>query len=201
MMGFGIRPRLRVMSGNRIDTDRLLLRVPAISDAPQISRFLGNWDVSRWLVRIPFPYRVDHARAWVERSMEERAAGIGWPFLVTLRDDNRIIGGIDLTIEDDRAIGVSGHKAAGALGYWLGKDYWGRGYATEAAAAMIKFGFEILSLDRVTASALPDNERSLHVIRKVGLTYVDRRAEETIEQGLVDTDFYALDRAAWQAKR
>jgi RimJ/RimL family protein N-acetyltransferase len=180
------------MSGNRIDTDRLVLRAPGIADAPHISRFLGNWEVSRWLVRIPFPYRVDHARAWVERSMEERAAGIGWPFLVTLRDDKRIIGGIDLTIEDD--------KAAGALGYWLGKDYWGRGYATEAAAAMIRFAFEILGLDRVTASALPDNARSLHVIRKVGLTFIDRRPEETVEHGSVDTDFHALDRGAWEAK-
>jgi RimJ/RimL family protein N-acetyltransferase len=201
MMGFGIRPRLRVMSGNRIDTDRLVLRAPGLDDAPHISRFLGNWEVSRWLVRIPFPYRVDHARAWVERSREERAAGIGWPFLVTLRDDNRIIGGIDLTIEDDRTGGAPGNKAAGALGYWLGKDYWGRGYATEAAAAMVRFAFEILSLDRVTASALPDNARSLHVIRKIGLTYVDRRPEETIEHGSVDTDFYALDRRAWQARR
>lgn len=186
-------PRLTVIASHRIDTDRLLLRSPNMSDASRISELLGSWDVARWLVRVPYPYRVAHAEAWIERSTEERAASVGWPFIMVLRDGGGLIGSMDLSLEADRA--------TGALGYWIGEDYWGSGYATEAALAVIEFAFEILKLNFVTASALPDNERSIHVLRKAGLKYVDSRPEDTVERGRVETKFFALDRATWITTR
>ena len=186
-------PRLRVVASHRIDTDRLLLRSPVMADAPRISEIMGRWDIARWLVRVPFPYRIAHAEAWIERSAEERAAATGWPFMMTLRDDGTLIGSMDLSIEADRMTGT--------LGYWVGEDYWGHGYATEAARGVIEFAFEILKLKSVTASALPDNDRSIRVLTKAGLSYIDRRPEDTVERGRVDTDFFALDRSTWIVNR
>jgi RimJ/RimL family protein N-acetyltransferase len=186
-------PRLKVIAGHRIDTDRLLLRSPSMADAPRISELLGSWDVARWLVRVPYPYRVAHAEAWIERSAEERAASVGWPFIMVPRDGGSLIGSMDLSLEPDRM--------TGALGYWIGEDYWGQGYATEAARAVIEFAFDILKLNAVVASALPDNDRSIRVLQKAGLGYVDRRPEDTIERGRVDTEFFVLDRAAWMSTR
>ena len=78
MKVFGlIRPRIRVVASHRIDTDRLTLRSPVAADAASISALLENWNVAHWLVRVPFPYRVEHAAAWIERSIQERAAGAG----------------------------------------------------------------------------------------------------------------------------
>jgi ribosomal-protein-alanine N-acetyltransferase len=185
MRMFGLKPRMRVVSSTRIDTDRLVLRCPAATDASQISLLLGNW-----VVRVPFPFRPEHAAAWIARSAEERAVGVGWPFLITLRDGHALMGSMDLSIEGDRS--------SGALGYWLGEDYWGQGYATEAAVAMIGFAFDILKLKEVTANALPDNLRSIRVLEKAGLRHIGGQVEDTVERGRVDTELFALKSAAWQ---
>jgi ribosomal-protein-alanine N-acetyltransferase len=192
MKMFGLKPRIRVVSASRIDTERLVLRCPVASDAHGISQLLGNWNVAHWVVRVPFPFRSEHAAAWIARSADERAAGIGWPFLITLRDSNSMIGSIDLSIEGDRS--------SGALGYWLGEDYWGQGYATEAAIAVVGFAFEILKLKEVTANALPDNQRSIHVLEKAGLRHVGNESEETVERGRVNTELFALKRTAWRGR-
>ena len=190
MRMFGIsrpKPRIRVVSGSRIDTDRLVLRCPIASDAARISVLLGNWNVAHWVVREPFPFWPEHAAAWIARSADERASGIGWPFLITLRDGDTMLGSMDLSIEGD--------ASTGALGYWLGEDYWGQGYATEAAIAMIGFAFDILQLKEVTANALPDNQRSIRVLEKAGFRHVGQQAEDTVERGRVDTELFTIKRA------
>src|SRR5580692_5683696 len=107
-----IKPRIRVVASHRIDTDRLLLRSPTTADAEPIAALMENWNVASWLVRVPFPYRVEHAAAWIETDAR-----------------------------------------AGTRGYWLGEPFWGLGYATEAAKAVIGFAFDILKLSEVNASA------------------------------------------------
>jgi 8-oxo-dGTP diphosphatase len=176
-----------VVAGHRIDTDRLMLRCPFREDAAEICRLLADREVAYWLVRVPYPYRVEDAEAWIERSAEERAAGIGWPFLVTLRETGMLIGSMDLSVESTPGVGT--------LGYWLGAAYWGCGYATEALRAIVEFGFETAQLKRVTAGALPDNLRSRRVLEKAGLRFTGRRKEATADRGDIDIDYFTLDRA------
>jgi len=112
-----VRPRVRTVNANRIDTERLILRTPNPDYASEISRMIGNWRVAHWLVRVPYPYRIEHAVAWIERSNEERAAGVGWPFLIIRRDGNEMVGSIDLSIDDDNrssgAIAIGWAKTIG----------------------------------------------------------------------------------------
>ncbi|HEX4507902.1 MAG TPA: GNAT family N-acetyltransferase [Alphaproteobacteria bacterium] len=185
-----IKPRIRVVAAHRIDTDRLLLRSPIAGDAEPIAGLMENWNVASWLVRVPFPYRIEHAAAWIERSIQERAAGVGWPYLIVRRNDNMLMGCMDISIETDARVGT--------LGYWLGEGFWGQGYATEAAKAVIGFAFDILKLSEVNASALPDNERSMRVLEKAGMTHIGRRAEDTVERGRVDTEAFVLQRRFWR---
>jgi RimJ/RimL family protein N-acetyltransferase len=96
---------------------------------------------------------------------------------------------MDLSLEADRS--------SASLGYWLGESYWGFGYASEAAQAMLGFAFDVLKLREVTASALPDNVRSIRVLEKAGLLYIEDRPEDTVERGRVDTAFFAVDNARW----
>jgi RimJ/RimL family protein N-acetyltransferase len=191
MKVFGlIKPRIRVVAAHRIDTDRLLLRAPITADAEPIAGLMENWNVASWLVRVPFPYRVEHAAAWIERSIQERAAGVGWPYLIVRRDGNVLMGCMDISIESDARVGT--------LGYWLGEPFWGLGYATEAAKAVIGFAFDILKLSEVNASALPDNERSMRVLEKAGMTHVGREVEDTVERGRVDVEAFVLQRKFWR---
>ena len=192
MRGLSLKPRVRVIADQRIDTVRLLLRPPVAGDAAEIARLLSIWNVAHWLVRVPFPYRIEHARAWVDRSGQERSAGAGWPYVIFRRDNGALVGSIDLSVEADR-------KSA-ALGYWLGQPFWGQGFASEASRAMIRFAFENLKLRQVTANALPENTRSIRVLEKIGLQYVEMRPEDTVERGRIDTAFFALDRADWSGE-
>ena len=173
-----------------------MLRAPLPDDAATISGFLADWEVARWLVRVPNPYRVEHAAQWIARASEERAAHIGWPYLIVLREDGMlprgpVIGSMDLSLEDD--------TGAASLGYWLAQPYWGSGYAVEAAKAAIDFAFETLGLLSVTASAVPDNRRSIRVLQKSGFAHIDRRMEKTIERGDVEIECFVLTRADWRA--
>jgi RimJ/RimL family protein N-acetyltransferase len=190
MKGFSLRPRVRVVAAHRIDTDRLMLRSPELSDAERISQLLGNWDVAHWLVRVPYPYRHEHATSWIERSNSERAAGVGFPFIIVERESNRLVGSVDLSLEDGPTVGT--------LGYWLGTEFWGVGYGTESARAVIDFAFGPLGLKEINASALPENERSIRVLEKAGLLFVDRRVEDTVERGRVETAFFAITRNSWR---
>jgi RimJ/RimL family protein N-acetyltransferase len=181
---------VRVVAAHRIDTDRLMLRSPELADAQRISELIGNWDVAHWLVRVPYPYRYEHAVSWIERSSAERSVGAGFPFIIIERASNHLVGSVDLSLEDG--------PTAGTLGYWLGPDFWGQGYGTEAARAVIDFAFGTLGLMEVNASALPENERSIRVLEKAGLSYIDHRTENTVERGRVETAYFAVTRHAWQ---
>lgn len=136
-----------------IRTERLLLRPYEAADAAPLAELLDDWDVARWLARVPFPYSLDDARQFIEISKgEDRRA-----FAVT-RDD-ALIGGIGLGRRPDGAV---------ELGYWIGRRFHRNGYAEEAARGLLHFAFETLHEPRVVVSALPDNAPSLALIAKLG---------------------------------
>ena len=93
--------------------------------------------------------------------------------------------------------GFGGHDARGVgeLGYVLAKPYWGQGYATEAAAAVIQFGFSKLGLQVIEANAFPENIASLRVMSKLGMQY---RGTSRIGPGFkrATCGFYLADRAS-----
>lgn len=135
-----------------IETRRLRLRPLVASDATRVSLLAGDIDVARMTARIPHPYLPEHALGWIETLAEsEFVRGIvAWRTL----------------------IGACGYTLAGngsaEIGYWIGKPYWGKGYATEAAAAIIAHCFGEAGIDRVTCGHLVDNPASARVIEKLG---------------------------------
>lgn len=101
-----------------IKTDRLQLRPLELSDAAQITALIGDLEVARWLTVVPHPYSIDDAVTYIREHSPE------WRFGIEV--DGVIAGNISMTNE---------------LGYWLGKPYWGRGYMTEAASAVVNHWF------------------------------------------------------------
>jgi RimJ/RimL family protein N-acetyltransferase len=193
MKALAVKPRIRVVAAHRLDTERLALRAPTPRDAPEVARLIAPPAVADWLVRVPIPYRLEHAAAWIERSTEERASGSGWPFLITRRGDGLILGSMDLSLEAD--------PKEGTLGYWIRQDCWGCGYASEAAAAALEFAFAVMKLDVVGAKTLPHNGRSMRVLEKIGLTRRSRQLEDTVERGEVEVEYYSIKRADWRRRR
>ena len=133
-----------------LETNRLILRPPAPSDIASITSWLGDYDVARMTSRAPHPYSEDDAEALVASGEPNR-------FVITRKTDGVFMGLTGLHAGDDYE-----------FGYWLGKPFWGMGYATEAAYRLVTYAFEVLGLETVHAGWFYDNPASGHVLAKLG---------------------------------
>jgi RimJ/RimL family protein N-acetyltransferase len=139
-----------------IATERLLLRPFRRSDTAEFTRLAGDWSVASMTSDIPHPLSEGHARAWLRPGRNEAR------FAIEL--DGRLIGGAGY---------YKRHSGTAELGFWLGREWWGCGFATEATRAVLQYGFE-RRLPGFTSSHFVDNHASAGVLRKLGFEPVGR---------------------------
>ncbi len=144
-------------------TDRLTLRPGWGEDAAMLAEALNDPRIARNTIDIPHPYTLDDAQAWLEAA--QVAAGAHLLILAHEGRAVRLIGGIGLSPCGERPC---------ELGCWIVPDCWGRGYATEAAAAMLGIA-RCLRMRQVTAGCFVDNPASIAVLRKLGFTATGER--------------------------
>jgi [ribosomal protein S5]-alanine N-acetyltransferase len=177
-----------------LETPRLTLRPFVRADAPDIQRYVSDRDVAAMTLTIPHPYPDGAAEAWIATHAEKYAAGRVASFAITERDSRALVGAIGLHAEPP-------HNRA-ELGYWIAKPFWGRGYATEAAEAIIGFGFETLRLNKIHAAYFTKNPASARVIEKVGMTYEGHLREHDLKWGVYeDIKVHAILAREWAARR
>jgi ribosomal-protein-alanine N-acetyltransferase len=142
-------------------TPRLLLRAFGLADVPHLVALANNYEVAKNTLNIPHPYHEEDARRWVHITDENCQQQTGYAFALELRATGEFIGGMGLTLERrfDRA----------EVGYWLGPPYWGQGLASEALAAVLRFGFEELKLNKIYATHIAENPASGRVMLKNGM--------------------------------
>lgn len=175
-----------------IKTERLLLRPFVTADAPRVRALIGAWAVTRMLSRVPFPYPEGLAEEWIAKHNTSRAKGEDFPFAVTLH--NRLIGCVGLN-EDPRQGRIE-------LGYWIAASYWGLGYATEAANAVLGFGFGWLGLAGISARRFVENEASGRVLAKLGFVETGRGLIACVARNAeVPNVDLELTRDLWMAKQ
>jgi RimJ/RimL family protein N-acetyltransferase len=146
-----------------IETDRLLLRAFSPRDAPDVQRLAGRREVAETTLHIPHPYRDGMAENWIATHAQGRADGSAITFAVTRKDSGLLLGAVSLT-------GIEKH--GGELGYWIARPYWGKGYCTEAASALIAYVSRGLGIERVRAEHLSSNPASGRVLQKLGMHHV-----------------------------
>ncbi|MBM3908343.1 MAG: GNAT family N-acetyltransferase [Gemmatimonadetes bacterium] len=142
-------------------THRLVLRPFAPDDASDVQRLAGERAVADTTLAIPHPYPDGGAEQWIATHAPGFAEGKLAIFAITARADGALLGGVGLTINADHA------KAE--LGYWIAVPHWGHGYATEAARAVLDFGFRTLHLHRIHACHFVRNPASGRVMQKAGM--------------------------------
>ncbi|MBO6559392.1 MAG: GNAT family N-acetyltransferase [Nisaea sp.] len=143
-----------------VTTERLAFRAPAFSDGDALYAQMNDFDIIKYLTSVPWPYKRADADAYIERARSGRAEGKGHYFLVIERASEAIVGTIDLRFDPEK----TAH-----FGYWFAKSSWGRGYASEALAAILEFGFGTLGLENIWGAAMPENPASIRVMEKCGL--------------------------------
>ncbi len=136
-----------------LSTARLVLTAPTMAHAAAIAKLCNNKNVHKWMARLPFPYTAEDARFFIEEivpSKEEACYG--------LQLDSELIGVVGLHFVDGEAP---------ELGYWLGEAYWGHGYATEAAHAVVDAA-RAAGATALRSRARSTNAGSRNVLRKLG---------------------------------
>jgi RimJ/RimL family protein N-acetyltransferase len=144
--------------GRRLTTERLLLRAPQPSDAEAVVALLKDRRIAENSVRIPHPYSLADAQAFIGSANTTEGETV---FVIT-RKSVGVIG----------ACGIARLSFAGPeLGYWIGSQFWGLGYATEAARAVIEHAFAELGHELLFAGARVSNPASRRVLEKCGFKW------------------------------
>ena len=169
-------------------TERLLLRDFRPDDIPDIVRLAGAREVAATTLRIPHPYSEENARQFLAMRQEDK---FGYSFAITLLAGGELCGGIGL--HPDAAY------PRAELGYWIGVPYWDHGYATEAARAVVDFGFRELKLQRIFAHHFQGNDASGRVLQKAGMKHEGCQRQHIEKWGrLLDLENYGVLRSEWE---
>jgi RimJ/RimL family protein N-acetyltransferase len=145
-----------------IPTARLVLEPLRGEFAHALFVHIDDWEVVRWLTAPPWPYRLDDMRAFIAAAASAHAAGRDATFALTL-------AGLPIGV-----IGVEGLRIGPVLGYWLARPFWGRGYMSEAARALVGRLFQD-GHGFVASGVLKGNRASLRVQEKLGFRTVNER--------------------------
>ena len=152
------------------DTARLHLRAPVERDADAITAIAGDWEVARRLARVPHPYTDADLRFFFDHVVPKEPT---WAIL--WRETGRLIGMIGLAPAPD------GRSAE--LGYYIARDYWGCGVATEAALAVTRVGFDSFSYLKLTSGYHADNPASGRVLTKLGFVIIGTSTRPCLAEG------------------
>lgn len=162
-------------------TPRLTLRPLTDQDTDALVAGVGNYDVSRWLAVVPYPYDRDDARAFIAKVQAQDKPFWG------IHNADGLIGVVSL---DDE------------LAYWIARPAWGQGYGFEAAHAACAHWFSDPDAGDLASGYFDGNERSGRVLRALGFRLKDRitRYARSFQQDVISNQM-ALERSVWQARQ
>ncbi len=172
---------------------RVSLGVIERNDLAELWRCHGDFEVRRLMTYGWMPAYWEDEEKWFEGIIKERWKKI---FLGIIENSSgKVIGMID--VRD-----INWRSRYGEIGYWLCKEYWGKGYMTEAVSLMLKYCFEYLNLRKVFAKVFESNIASIKVLEKNGFKYTGkfRKHKYVAEIGYVDILIYEIFREEWENK-
>lgn len=170
-------------------TERLVLRPPHMDDVAELAILANNVSLASMLARMPHPYGEQEARSFVESTRNGTRAGCS--YALSHSENGAFIG----------CAGLNPGSHGLELGYWIGEPYWGQGYATEAAHALVDLAFRASNIDQLFVSCRVINSASRRVIHKCGFQYSGQGMIESLVAGRVAVERYMLDRKTWMSLR
>ena len=136
-----------------IKTKRLVLKRPDKSINKKLfASLVGQWDIAKWLSDVPYPYTEKHAEKFIKRSSPD-------DLRFSVFYDGVLVGGVGVSYEDNNELDI---------GYWIAKDYWSYGFATEASLGLINYVRNETDFKVITACYVKGNKASAKVLKKLG---------------------------------
>jgi [ribosomal protein S5]-alanine N-acetyltransferase len=159
-----------------LETERLILRPFVDIDAPRLAKLAGDKAVSDTTLRIPYPYNEVMALAWIGTHQSVRDKGLAIFYAIDLKESINLIGSIGIDV-------YHSHRRA-TIGYWIGREYWNMGYATEAASILLEYVFNVMNLHKVDSHYFVRNQASGRVLEKLGMKREGLLREHILKSGL-----------------
>ena len=150
------------------ETPCLILRSLEPGDLPRVVEMIGDWDVARWLVSVPYPYLSKDAEEFYVRMTEASQKGLPEYFLNQRKNDEAQMGAIGIHPSRE-SVSQTGELV---IGYWLGKEVWGQGIMSESLQPVIDIAFRRADVTVLTSTTDPANDASQNVLRKAGFAYL-----------------------------
>lgn len=157
-----------------ITTNRLLLRQFQNSDAEAVALLCNNYSIYKNTLYLPYPYTIEDALKWIEPHHENYTANKSYEFAITDKDSGEVYGAIALTNNK--------RFNNGEMAYWIGEEFWGNGFATEAAQAILQFAFDEKQYHKVFARYFKSNPASGRVMQKLGMKQEGILIEHVIKE-------------------
>ncbi|MBW4596397.1 MAG: GNAT family N-acetyltransferase [Brasilonema angustatum HA4187-MV1] len=174
-----------------LETQRLILRDLTKSDWQGIHNYACDPEVVHYL---PFgPNSEEDTKLFLQTQikLQRQQPRRHFTLAITLKDDKQFIGTCRLSITNP-------DKLEGSIGYSLDKQYWGQGYATEAAGKVLHFGFQQLNMHRIFATSNPRNTLSMRILVKIGMRQEGYLREyEWVKGEWQDSLLYAIVDREW----
>jgi len=143
----------------KFDTHRLILRAPVMQDAESIfNNYAHDNMVTRYVHWVPHD-TIEMTKSFLKRCINVWKAGTAYPWVITLKETQEVVGMIELRIEEHRA----------DLGYVIAREFWAQGYASEAAQLILDWAIAQPTIYRVWAVCDVDNHASARVLEKIGM--------------------------------
>lgn len=181
---------LEAVNITAIEAPRLRLRRLVEDDIPALVAGAGAWEVARYTALIPHPYGANDAREFLDGAWLDRNANTRHVFAIETRIEGDLIGCIEINMGD----------GGDTVGYWIGVDHWGQGYATEALLAVCRFAFQNAGKDELCAAVHPQNEASAKVLEKAGFVYDRVETNLPGRCASVEANIYRLTATDWSAR-
>jgi ribosomal-protein-alanine N-acetyltransferase len=157
-----------------IYTERLVLRPFTLTDSPEVKILAGERRIYETTLFIPYPYEDGMAESWISTHQAGFYEGRGVVFAICLAN-GALIGAISLN--------KTGFFNSAELGYWIAVPHWNCGYCTEAAKAVVEYGFKFLKYHKVSARHFVGNSSSGRVMQKVGMRREGLLQDDVMKDG------------------
>lgn len=150
----------------RLETERLILRPVRRSDAASMIPLINNFEISKWLSRVACPYGQSDAEEFFDAVLDNDNPDHARPFAILSKDEpGRMIGCIAV---EPHGVESGVLSATAEFGYWIGEPFWGRGFVSEAAFALLPVSFDLGGYQKLTAGYLDGNNASARILEKCG---------------------------------
>jgi RimJ/RimL family protein N-acetyltransferase len=158
-----------------------------LANDPQLSRNLKSVD---------YPYYVEDARNWLATLPGEWETGKSAVFAICSKEEQgQLIGTVGIVLDQQ--------NNRGELGYWIGRNYWGQGMATEACRSALDFAFTQVGLNKMVAECLARNPASAAVLEKVGMIqegFLAKHFRKDETEDYCDVRVFGLLRSTWNGR-